>query len=101
MDYRLRSSLKGVLIGCGIGLLMLAAAVFLISLSGCVTVHVEKILPDGSRVTADYNRYILPQRLEGVLINLDTGEALIEKQQSDTERLVGAAVEGAVRGLRP
>jgi len=72
-----------------------------LSLSGCVTVHVEKTFPDGSTVTADYRRYIVPQSLEGVLINMNTGEALIERQESDTERLVGAAVEGAVRGLRP
>jgi len=66
---------------------------------GCVTAHVVK-KPDGT-VTADYSRYIVPQALEGVLINLETGEILIEKEQSDTERLVSAAVEGAVRGLKP
>ncbi len=79
--------------------LILLAIVILVS--SCVTVHVEKDFPDGTKVTADYKRYILPQSLEGVLINMNTGEALIEKQRSDTERLVGAAVEGAVRGLKP
>jgi len=69
--------------------------------AGCVTVRVEKTAPDGTKITAKYDRYLLPQKLEGVLINLETGEAMIEKSQSETERLVGAAVEGALRAVQP
>ncbi len=91
---------RGVTFLFCIGYSLIIVAVILL-VSSCVTVHVEKVAPDGTTITADYKRYILPQSLEGVLINMNTGEALIEKQRSDTERLVGAAVEGAVRGLKP
>lgn len=71
----------------------------IILVGSCVTVSVEKS-PDGV-VRVDYARYLVPQKFEDFIVNLDTGELMFEKQESDTERLVGAAVEGAVRGLRP
>lgn len=68
--------------------------------AGCVQVHVEKEMPDGTKIYATYERWFAPQELEGVQIDLDTGKACIVKQKSDTVVMVAGIAEGIARGLK-
>ena len=83
---------------------MLLVIIILLSIlcfSGCVSARVEKEFPDGSKITIDYNRYFAPQKFEGFLINIETGELMFEKQESDTVKMARGIAEGVARGLNP
>ena len=77
----------------------IAVLIFIGHMAGCVMVHVEKEMPDGTKIYATYERWFAPQKLDGVIIDLDTGKASIVKQESDTVALATGIAEGVAKGI--